>query len=64
MINHRIDGRYDDLWGPAVLCSLLVAALIVSLFSRLNHNHQKINDIFLIGKLLLALRLNLYLPTI
>ncbi|KAI7866184.1 hypothetical protein BDF14DRAFT_1687727, partial [Spinellus fusiger] len=30
MINNHIDGRYDDLWGPAVLCVLLVTALVVS----------------------------------
>lgn len=30
MINRRVDGRYDDIWGPAVLCLLLVIALIVS----------------------------------
>jgi hypothetical protein len=30
MINNQIDGRYDDLWGPAILCVLLVIALIVS----------------------------------
>ncbi|KAG0166357.1 vacuolar transporter chaperone [Apophysomyces sp. BC1034] len=34
MINHRIDGRYDDLWGPAVLCILLVSALIVNFYLR------------------------------
>lgn len=31
MINRRVDGRYDDIWGPAVLCLLLVIALIVSI---------------------------------
>ncbi|KAI8100162.1 VTC domain-containing protein [Halteromyces radiatus] len=30
MINNRVDGRYDDLVGPAILCFLLVIALIVS----------------------------------
>jgi hypothetical protein len=30
MINRRIEGRYDDIWGPVVLCALLVIALIVS----------------------------------
>lgn len=30
MINRRVDGRYDDVWGPAVLCILLVVALVVS----------------------------------
>ncbi|RCH89827.1 vacuolar transporter chaperone [Rhizopus azygosporus] len=34
MINRRIVGRYDDLWGPAVLCVLLVAALIVNFYLR------------------------------
>lgn len=31
MINRRVDGRYDDIWGPAVLCILLVVALVVSI---------------------------------
>lgn len=32
MINRQVvDGRYDDLWGPAILCVMVVAALIVSL---------------------------------
>ncbi|KAI8336738.1 VTC domain-containing protein [Chlamydoabsidia padenii] len=34
MINRQIDGRYDDLYGPAVLCVLLVAALIVNFYLR------------------------------
>ncbi|KAI8373570.1 VTC domain-containing protein [Choanephora cucurbitarum] len=34
MINRRIDGRYDDVWGPAVLCILLVIALIVNFYLR------------------------------
>ncbi|CAO3627273.1 unnamed protein product [Cunninghamella echinulata] len=34
MINHQIDGRYDDIWGPAVLCLLLVIALIVNFYLR------------------------------
>ncbi|CAO3597934.1 unnamed protein product [Absidia cylindrospora] len=34
MINHRVVGRYDDLWGPAVLCVLLVGALIVNFYLR------------------------------
>ncbi|OAD05344.1 hypothetical protein MUCCIDRAFT_36468 [Mucor lusitanicus CBS 277.49] len=34
MINHADDGRYDDIWGPAVLCILLVAALIVNFYLR------------------------------
>jgi hypothetical protein len=34
MINRRIVGRYDDLWGPAVLCTLLVGALIVNFYLR------------------------------
>ncbi|CEP13025.1 hypothetical protein [Parasitella parasitica] len=34
MINRRIVGRYDDLWGPAVLCCLLVGALIVNFYLR------------------------------
>ncbi|ORX51248.1 SPX-domain-containing protein [Hesseltinella vesiculosa] len=34
MINRQIDGRYDDLWGPAVLCVLLVGALIVNFYLR------------------------------
>ncbi|KAG0741574.1 hypothetical protein G6F62_008209 [Rhizopus arrhizus] len=29
MISHRSLGRYDDLWGPAVLCVVLVVALIM-----------------------------------
>lgn len=32
MINRQDPGRYDDLWGPAVLCVLLVGALIVNLY--------------------------------
>lgn len=32
MISHRSLGRYDDLWGPAVLCVVLVVALIVSVY--------------------------------
>ncbi|KAI7905327.1 VTC domain-containing protein [Cokeromyces recurvatus] len=31
MISHRVGGRYDDIWGPAVLCFLLVVALIVNI---------------------------------
>ncbi|KAI8366829.1 VTC domain-containing protein [Radiomyces spectabilis] len=34
MINRRVVGRYDDLWGPAVLCTLLVGALIVNFYLR------------------------------
>ncbi|KAG0174286.1 vacuolar transporter chaperone [Apophysomyces sp. BC1034] len=34
MINRRIDGRYDDLWGPAILCVLLVGALVVNFYMR------------------------------
>ena len=34
MINRRVDGRYDDLWGPAVLCTLLVGALVVNFYLR------------------------------
>ncbi|KAI8092913.1 VTC domain-containing protein [Halteromyces radiatus] len=34
MINRRILGRYDDLWGPAILCVLLVGALIVNFYLR------------------------------
>lgn len=34
MINRRVIGRYDDLWGPAVLCCLLVGALIVNFYLR------------------------------
>ncbi|KAI8072566.1 VTC domain-containing protein [Gongronella butleri] len=34
MINRQIDGRYDDLWGPAVLCVMLVGALIVNFYLR------------------------------
>ncbi|KAI8339857.1 VTC domain-containing protein [Chlamydoabsidia padenii] len=34
MINRRVVGRYDDLWGPAVLCVLLVGALIVNFYLR------------------------------
>ncbi|CAO3670396.1 unnamed protein product [Rhizopus stolonifer] len=30
MIGHRSIGRYEDLWGPAALCVVLVCALIVS----------------------------------
>ncbi|SAM01453.1 hypothetical protein [Absidia glauca] len=37
MINRRVVGRYDDLWGPAVLCVLLVGALIVNFYLRF-HN--------------------------
>ncbi|KAI9498999.1 vacuolar transporter chaperone 1 [Zychaea mexicana] len=32
MINRRVAGRYDDLWGPVVLCVLLVGALIVNFY--------------------------------
>ncbi|KAI8061148.1 VTC domain-containing protein [Gongronella butleri] len=32
MINRRIAGRYDDVWGPVVLCVLLVGALIVNFY--------------------------------
>lgn len=34
MINRHVVGRYDDLWGPAVLCVLLVGALIVNFYLR------------------------------
>ncbi|KAG2202054.1 hypothetical protein INT47_006246 [Mucor saturninus] len=34
MINRQDQGRYDDIWGPAVLCVLLVAALIVNFYLR------------------------------
>ncbi|CAO3615959.1 unnamed protein product [Cunninghamella blakesleeana] len=34
MINHQVDGRYDDIWGPAVLCFLLVLALIINFYLR------------------------------
>jgi uncharacterized membrane protein YidH (DUF202 family) len=34
MINRHDQGRYDDLWGPAVLCVLLVAALVVNFYLR------------------------------
>ncbi|KAH8550665.1 hypothetical protein BGW37DRAFT_427158 [Umbelopsis sp. PMI_123] len=34
MINRQHNGRYDDLWGPAVLCVFLVAALIVNFYLR------------------------------
>ncbi|KAK4509901.1 uncharacterized protein ATC70_007205 [Mucor velutinosus] len=34
MINRRVDGRYDDIWGPAVLCLLLVIALVVNFYLR------------------------------
>ncbi|KAI7868532.1 VTC domain-containing protein [Spinellus fusiger] len=34
MINRRVVGRYDDLWGPVSLCCLLVGALIVNLYLR------------------------------
>lgn len=34
MINRQIIGRYDDLWGPAILCVLVVAALIVNFYLR------------------------------
>lgn len=34
MINRRVDGRYDDIWGPAVLCTLLVVALVVNFYLR------------------------------
>ncbi|KAJ8653822.1 hypothetical protein O0I10_010503 [Lichtheimia ornata] len=38
MINRRVLGRYDDLWGPAVLCCLLVGALIVNFYLRFRPN--------------------------
>ncbi|KAJ2959451.1 hypothetical protein NQZ79_g5094 [Umbelopsis isabellina] len=34
MINRHDQGRYDDLWGPAVLCVLLVAALVINFYLR------------------------------
>ncbi|KAI9268751.1 VTC domain-containing protein [Sporodiniella umbellata] len=34
MINRQIVGRYDDLWGPAVLCVLVVGALVVNFYLR------------------------------
>ncbi|ORZ16563.1 VTC domain-domain-containing protein [Absidia repens] len=34
MINNQVDGRYDDLLGPAILCLLLVIALIVNFYIR------------------------------
>ncbi|KAI8389394.1 VTC domain-containing protein [Blakeslea trispora] len=34
MINRRSNGRYDDVWGPAVLCALLVGAIIVNFYLR------------------------------
>lgn len=34
MINRQHTGRYDDLWGPAVLCVFLVAALVVNFYLR------------------------------
>ncbi|ORX55806.1 hypothetical protein DM01DRAFT_1286062 [Hesseltinella vesiculosa] len=34
MIHRRIDGRYDDIWGPVVLCVLLVIALIINFYLR------------------------------
>ncbi|KAI7904518.1 VTC domain-containing protein [Cokeromyces recurvatus] len=38
MINHLDEGRYDDIWGPAVLCVLLVTALIVNFYLRFGSN--------------------------
>ncbi|PHZ14733.1 SPX-domain-containing protein [Rhizopus microsporus ATCC 52813] len=35
MISRKDPGRYDDLWGPAVLCVVLVIALIINLYLRL-----------------------------
>jgi hypothetical protein len=40
MINRRVDGRYDDVWGPAVLCLLLVIALVVSNFCLFVNNND------------------------
>ncbi|KAG1050976.1 hypothetical protein G6F43_006792 [Rhizopus delemar] len=34
MISRRSIGRYDDLWGPAILCLILVVALILNLYLR------------------------------
>ncbi|CAO3681349.1 unnamed protein product [Rhizopus stolonifer] len=34
MIGNRSVGRYDDLWGPAVLCLILVVALLINLYLR------------------------------
>lgn len=34
MINRQDPGRYDDIWGPAVLCILLVVALIINFYLR------------------------------
>lgn len=50
MINRRIDGRYDDIWGPAVLCLLLVVALIVSINVSLNKHID--TNFFNLGQLL------------
>lgn len=50
MINRRVDGRYDDLWGPAVLCTLLVGALIVSHECSLSawyHSHMLLRSTFI-----------------
>lgn len=38
MINRQDQGRYDDIWGPAVLCVLLVAALIINFYLRFTQN--------------------------
>ncbi|KAI9469110.1 MAG: VTC domain-containing protein [Benjaminiella poitrasii] len=42
MINRRDDGRYDDIWGPAVLCVLLVTALIINFYLRFDFQKSKI----------------------
>ncbi|KAI9245169.1 VTC domain-containing protein [Sporodiniella umbellata] len=34
MIGNRSEGRFDDLWGPAVLCIILVVALLINLYLR------------------------------
>ncbi|KAI9263081.1 hypothetical protein BY458DRAFT_514791 [Sporodiniella umbellata] len=34
MIGHRSIGRYEDLWGPAALCVILVCALMINIYLR------------------------------
>ncbi|KAI9030912.1 VTC domain-containing protein [Phycomyces nitens] len=34
MLNNHKEGRYDDIWGPIVLCLLLVVALIINFYLR------------------------------
>ncbi|KAG2187295.1 hypothetical protein INT44_004980 [Umbelopsis vinacea] len=36
-LRHQSTKRYDDVWGPAVLCVLLVGALVLNFYLRFGH---------------------------